>query len=202
MPYPAANMTGFVGEIEDEIGRREIWERDREEDTKYASDVRLPRGPDRSRGGGRGSGGPRRKSHSSEASTITPTADRPVECTICSRKFNSQQSLNGHMWVHGTKPGPRGRGRGTARSAASGRGQRLREPLDELPEEATPPSPPPPPPLSPPRLQFADFEKSKPPRLPPLGSKDVDYMRRIQKQRGETLNKIIEKVRGDRSIKE
>ena len=193
MPYPAVNMTGFVGEIEDEIGRREIWERDREEDTQYASEERLPRGPDRSRGGGRGRGVPRRKSYSSEASTTTPTTDRPVECTICSRRFNSQQSLNGHMWVHGTKPGPRGRGRGAARSTASGRGQKLQEPCDELREEATSP-PPPPPPLSPPRLQFADFEKSKPPRLPPLGAKDVDYMRRIQQQRGETLNKIIEKV--------
>ena len=33
---------------------------------------------------------------------ITPTTpDRPVECTICSRKFKNIPALNGHMRLHG-----------------------------------------------------------------------------------------------------
>ena len=39
---------------------------------------------------------------STAASTITPAApERPVECTICGRKFKNIPALNGHMRLHG-----------------------------------------------------------------------------------------------------
>ena len=137
---------------------------------------------------------------SNAASAITPAPDRPVECTICSRKFNTIRSLNGHMRVHGPKQGPRGRGRGPARGSGLGRSWGSRELWDEVLERATSPPPtplsPPPTPLSPPRLHFTDYEQSRhlPPRLPPLAAKDAEDMRKIRKQQGETWNKIIEKV--------
>ena len=38
----------------------------------------------------------------SNSPTITPAdARRPVECTICGRKFKKIRALDGHMQVHG-----------------------------------------------------------------------------------------------------